>query len=357
MTRQTSRTHLLLIGALAGVVMFINASSSDNPLRAQDRDLFALLSAENPKLLRGLDLLSPAWGSLLVGDLQTLDLSGQDLRSLRLSKRSLKHVNLRGSHLDQATFQCVPMTNVDLSGAELRQSRFHYSDCSPRVNPLKLQLNGADLSSAVLQGGQLKDNKCQSTLVIEGNLNGAKFEGASLQCVRLINTAAVVPRFPSSPQYAGINFVNSDVSHLELNSGDFVFSNFYRAKLRRLSLDPATADLRFSTLADLQCPKELCVFQLEPDSSASSEAAAETRLSLNVRGSRLISNLALAQATNQWPALLCDQDSQWRRSPSDATTPLLELKGGVGFWIQKGGVPTCSGKRPSPSSAVPQTPN
>lgn len=339
MTPATGRIHVLLIALLGGVVLFINASSSDNPLRAQDRDLFALLRADHPDLLRGLELRSPAWGPLPLARLAAMDLSGLDLRALRISGTALRDVKLKGSHLEQAAFHCVPMQNVDLSGANLREAHFDYSHCGAS-QLLQAEWNGADLSQANLQGGVLKNGECESHLTLKGNLNGVKFEKATLQCIKLINTAATTPAFPSSPQYAGINFVQSDINHLGLIEGDFVFSDFYRAQLSHLAFAPRRADLRFSTLAELRCPRNSNGCEIKLDG----ERNPNPRLSLNVRGSQIISNLQLPNTTAAWPALLCDPASRFQAMGASSSA---EGKG-TGFWIVAGDGARCAPPQSQP---------
>lgn len=345
MTPHTARTHLLVMALMGGVVVFINTSSGDDPLRAQDRDLLTLLRTDHPNLLRGLDLRAPDWARLPVANLVALDLSGRDLRALRLSRRALKGVSLKGSHMEQAEFTCVAMNGVDLSGANLSQSRFDYTSCDKPME-LQLNLNGANLSQAVIKGGSNERGKCATKLTIKGNLNGASFEGATMQCVALQNTTAVTAPSPSSPQYAGINFGGSDLNHLALQSGNFVFSDFYQAQVRHLTLYPKTAHLRYSNLAQLRCQNQAmgCELSLKDGSAAApNQAAADQRLSLNVRGSQIISNLRPPASPSNWPALLCDPASGWRLAGSPATK--AKPPAGSGFWIldhQGKGTLTCS---------------
>lgn len=355
MTARSPRphVHLLAIALLGGVVLFINASSSDNPLRAQDRDLFTLMRADHPDLLRELDLRPPKWFDrwntkwqrLPLASLSALDLSGLDLRGLRLSYRPLQHVNLHGSHLEQAEFNCVPMKNVIFEGANLREAQFNYRFCKSAME-LKVNLNGADLSRADLHGGRSHKGSCEKPLTIKGNLNGAKFEGATLRCVRLISTSTMTASSPSSPEYAGISFVQSDVEDLELKEGNFVFSNFSYAKLHSLSLDPQVADLRFTTLAHLNCKKDSsgCALLLKPG-SGQDDGLVRQRLSLDVRGSQIRSNLQLPNEITQWPALLCDRSSRWY-ALQKKNAPSNNSANGASFWIMKKKQPTCFALNP-----------
>jgi hypothetical protein len=135
----------------------------------------------------------------------------------------------------------------------------------------------------------------------------------------------------SSPEYAGLQFGGARVAALKLESGDFNFSDFYRAHLRLLEFDPERVALRFTTLASLQGCERGCRLMESPPSQRFNGK----RLSLNVRDSTIISNLLLpaelppkpskpskqppgsAQGID-WPALMCNSNSVWRlSSPSN----------------------------------------
>lgn len=345
MTAEPTRApiHLLAMALLSSAVLFINADSSAPPLRTQDRDLFTFLRRDHPDLLRGLDLRPPAWHRFPQASLVAVDYSGLDLRGLRLSGRALQHVNLAGSHLETAEFTCVPMRNVSLSGAHLQGAHFDYNKCDSSQLTLTMDLNGADLTKAELRG-QKDGEKCKTPLEIRGNLNGARFQGATLDCVKLMNTSKALhsSSSPSQPRYAGINFTESKSKDLTLTKGDFVFSNFWKAKLDLLQYNPREADLRFSTLESLTCPQDGCRIQ------TTAQPADEDKLSLNLRGSQINSNLPLPSTTTGWPALLCNQESQWNKQtetvapkPQTSDSVPVDLDRSPGFWITKGNTSTC----------------
>lgn len=341
--RSTS-SHLLLIAGLSSVVVFINASGSERSLRLLDRDLYTVLRGDHPDLLRNLDL---SWAQLTpIYNLSAMNLAGEDLRGLRMHGNRLNNLDLSGSHLEQAEFKCVSMKEVVLSGANLKEARFDYSDCPNKT--LRIDLNGADLSSAMLIGGTPTPGRdsepaCNKKLTIEGNLNGARFNNATLQCIVLINrpkpTAGNGDATPdaahSRPEYSGINFVNSNVNALTFKEGDFRFSDFYRAKLKLLAFDPKKTLLAFSTLANLQCTDDSQFCRLMQIDSAGERPQPVSdqmpRLSLNLRGSSILSNLPLPVA-GQWPAYLCDKRTRWQAVAAD--TSLLPSKtitsGGMG---------------------------
>jgi Pentapeptide repeats (8 copies) len=148
--------HLSLLGGLGGIVLLVNVASSERPLRSLDRDLFSWLRSDHPDLLRNLDWSSPLWRPWL--NLKAMDLSGQDMRGLRMTGNTLRDLNLKGSHLENAELTCVTMHNVDLAGAHLHEAKFDYRNCSSSSQPasgnspkggpisaeMKVNLNGAD---------------------------------------------------------------------------------------------------------------------------------------------------------------------------------------------------------------------
>jgi len=333
-------SHLLLLAGLGCLVLYINARGSERYLRGLDRDLFSLIRADHPDQLRNLDLTHGLWPKL---HLSAMNLAGEDLRGLRMSGNRLTDLDLRGSHLEQAEFQCVSMNNVNLSGANLKEARFDYVNCPGNdTKVLGIDLNGADLSAAELDGRVFlpgnQEKSCKTKLKIKGNLNGAKFTGATFQCVTLINTSSHEnkvhipehssfdpPYTGSLPLYAGINFSQSKLNALTLASGDFRFSDFYQANLQQLRFNPPLASLSFSSLAYLQCPDEQpCMLTQvnDQDQEKASIPGAKVLdgLSINLRDSRIRSNLSLpsvtpsvtpSAASGRWPALLCNKNTIW----------------------------------------------
>jgi uncharacterized protein YjbI with pentapeptide repeats len=387
--------HALALVLIGAVTVFINASSAERPLRRYDAALRPLLQTDNPYLLTGMDLRPGSMGAAMpLGQIQGQDLSGMDLRKAIFSGRGLRGVRLRGSHLAQADFSCVPLealddnTRVDLSGADLRETRFDFSGCptplppgrtacpqemklpgntSPSCFTLEADLVGANLSGALLQGKPRASREamargesprvnpmvdpCERWLVIRGKLDGARFEQATLRCVALINRSAS-PKGAASPAaaaaaadgvrpaFAGIRFVQSDLDHLLLQGGNFLFSDFWKARVSHLMVNLSEANLRFSSLAQWDCPGKECVVQVIPAEEQAAAAAARGLLALNVSGSRIRSNLPLASRAEHWPALLCDDGTTWTPLPTDSTqTAAATLNCSGGRLVRPGPVP------------------
>lgn len=328
-------SHLLLLAGLGCLVLCINARGSEPSLRGLDRDLFSLIRADYPDQLRNLDLTRGLWPKL---HLSAMNLAGEDLRGLRMSGNRLSDLDLRGSHLEQAEFRCVSMDNVNLAGAKLNEVKFDYAECAGDGRAkLVIDLNGADLSAAELVGGELHlgnpQKTCKKMLMIKGNLNGAKFTEAMLQCVTLENASGdekgkrqqgnPIHSTPIPPLYAGINFIKTKVNALTLASGDFRFSDFYQANLQQLTFNPSLASLSFSSLADLQCPDaQPCMLSQVDKQDAKNVPGSRAKvldgLSLNLRDSRIRSNLSLPSASapsRGWPALLCNKKTSWSPYP------------------------------------------
>jgi uncharacterized protein YjbI with pentapeptide repeats len=356
MTAKRACGHTLVLVLISAVAIYINVRSGDRPLlRRFDTALLPLLQADNPYLLNGIDLRPEGMGAPLpLGQLLGQDLSGMDLRKASFSPRGLRSVNLRGSHLVQANFSCVPLRAVDLSGADLREARLDFSgNCSPPPTSecpkemtsapgeptscvtLEIDLVGANLSNAILLGEvktEKKDEPCKRWLVIKGYLDGARFNQAKLSCVALINESPTSPSF-RPPAYAGISFVSSQIDHLWILSGNFIFSDFYKARVNHLRLlRPINMGFRFSSFEQLRCPSKGCWLEAidsdtlndndTPKKSSKSKDhtdkdLTEVNLSLNVRGSRISSNLHLARKPKaseqwQWPALICNKKTVWK---------------------------------------------
>lgn len=351
MTTKRACGHALVLMLIGAVAININGSSADRPLlRRFDTALLPLLQADNPYLLNGMDLRPEGMGAPLpLGQLLGQDLSGMDLRKASFSPRGLRSVNLRGSHLVQANFSCVPLEKVDLSGADLRETRFDFSgNCSPPPTSkcpeemtslpgklpycvtLEVDLVGANLSNAILLGSvktETNNEPCERWLVIKGYLDGARFNQAKLRCVALINKSPTIDPY-RPPAYAGISFVSSQLEHLLILSGNFIFSDFYKARVNHLLLNQINMDFRFSSFVQLSCPSEGCWLQvINTDPPKKFVKSKEINLSLNVSGSPILSNLRLAPKPvaqsdqRQWPALICNKETLWKVWKSKESPP------------------------------------
>lgn len=386
---------LLLLSLLA---IFINGSSKEQPLRHYDDALLPLLKTNHPYLLKGMDLSYQGIGARwLPIRLEGQDLSGLDLRDVRLpSGPGLRRVSLRGAHLARADFSCVNLDEVDFAGADLSQTRFDYrpSNCknqdrtkavppagcpialisTPMTAPkpctrLRIDLTGANLKEALLQGDENSSGQCSHWLVIEGGMAGARFEGATLRCVVLRNQSKTaepsvfetmgntalgrqikpfLQRFQMkdaapSPQgsytanntaesYSGLSFQKSTLENVFLESGNFMFADFWKARLLKafvsLSRDTnqtGVTSLGYTSMAELDCPENGCKlwFITLPDEKGGSwttfiSKLMPSRLSLNVRNSHIISNLGPQRTFQEPPSpdvlpiLLCDHNTKWR---------------------------------------------
>lgn len=388
---------LTLIGTLA---IFINASSEERPLGRHSNALLPLLRDNHPYLLKGLDLNPEGIGldpRLLPISLQGQDLSGMDLREARFTPSRLEGIELQGAHLARADFSCVALKEVDFAGADLSEARFDFSECKeskptekcPEIGAsqvsqcsiIQVNLTGANLSRSLLQGKSLLQEQvnsgrveptestqfCDRWLVIQGNLEGANFSDATLRCVVLINemsgpssklTGAVqhADNGPTPPEYAGIKFVKSTLENVILLSGNFMFSDFWEARMVRMWVNLTSVDLRFTSLGKLNCPPSGCELWNSPQNnkflrgnfvfsdfwkvgivrmwvSMPSVALHSTfqakilcppngcelwlpplqnslsRLSLNVRGSHIRTDIRPRTSDEERPALLCDGET------------------------------------------------
>lgn len=343
--------HAVVLTLISTLAIFINASSPERPLGRQDSSLLPQIRDHRPYLLKGLDLSPEGIGArLLPIRLQDQDLSGMDLREARFPARGLRTIRLRGAHLARADFSCVALEQVDFSGADLSETLFDFSTCRQqqrtslcptigrqRLAPcsiLHVDLRGTDLSGALLQGKLAAKQAhgtanqppaspgpapfCDHWLVIKGHLDGARLTQATLRCVVLSNQDAP-QSVPASkpverasdqrnpPDYAGLSFVKSTLENVILDRGNFVFSDFWQAQIIRMIVNLPEVDLRYTSMADLRCPREDCELLVSDLPSAQ----VNPRLSLNVRGSRIRSNLVFSSSPTSWPALMCNSGTSW----------------------------------------------
>ena len=82
--------------------------------------------------------------------IESLDFSGQDLRSIDASNRKLVGLNAREALLRDADFRNSDLANADFSGANLSNAHFEKS------NLQRANFTGADLEGANLSGADLR---------------------------------------------------------------------------------------------------------------------------------------------------------------------------------------------------------
>lgn len=370
--------HAVVLTLFGTLAIFINASSPDRPLGRQANALLPMIRENRPYLLKGLDLSPEGIGArLLPIRLQGQDLAGMDLREARFPSRGLRNIRLRGAHLARADFSCVALENVDFSGADLGNTLFDYSNCNhwqqthlcpqidgERLAPcsiIQVDLKGTDLSGSLLQGRMNSKGShttpgpgqfCDHWLVINGDLQGARLKQATLRCVVLNNHTSPQPASPSQsspPAYAGISFVSSTLENVILNRGNFVFSDFWQARVVRMLVNLPFVDLLYSSMADLRCPPEGC--ELWVPAPASHKI--DSRLSINVRGSRIRSNLVLGSSSSSWPALMCDGSTSWKpmgekgaEAASTVTPPSIRCEPSSGLLVLEPTVPAAPTSNP-----------
>ena len=102
-------------------------------------------------------------------NLNKLDLSGRDLKGIRIYVLDAKQVNLQGAILDQADMHGCNFTQANLAGASCKSVHF-------RAAPMaSADLSGADFTKARLRGVNLKKANCTG-----GNFTEADFTGSDL---------------------------------------------------------------------------------------------------------------------------------------------------------------------------------
>lgn len=99
-------------------------------------------------------------------DLSGHDLSERDLNSIRLDRAVLRGTDLRNANLERASLRWVDLSETKLGGASLRDADLRGVTLGRR--PGKIDLDGADLRGATLEGSDLS----------QATLDGADLRGA-----------------------------------------------------------------------------------------------------------------------------------------------------------------------------------
>ncbi len=110
--------------------------------------------------------------------LQSLHLSGANLRRVNLESRYLEEIELRGGDFYGAHFSAANLAGADLRDAVLQATRLDIA------NLTGARLDGADLSHAILSRARLIDASLRGADLTEAVLSGAKLSGANLRRVR-----------------------------------------------------------------------------------------------------------------------------------------------------------------------------
>ena len=111
------------------------------------------------------------------------DLSGAQLRGLRIERANLRHVklgraDLRGTYLFRADLRKADLSFTRLSGATLACSKLSASFISADLSSAKMA--HADLSTAVLDDADLTNSELYGADLSDARLYGTKLSGADL---------------------------------------------------------------------------------------------------------------------------------------------------------------------------------
>jgi len=110
--------------------------------------------------------------------LQSLHLSGANLRRVNLASRYLEGIELRGADFYGAHFSAANMTGADLRDAVLHGTRLDIA------NLTEARLDGADMSKSVLSRARLIDASLRGVDLTEAVLAGTDLSGANLRRAR-----------------------------------------------------------------------------------------------------------------------------------------------------------------------------
>ncbi len=110
--------------------------------------------------------------------LQSLHLSGANLRRVNLESRYLEGIELRGADFYGAHFSAANLAGADLRDAVLQATRLDI------VNLTEARLDGADMSQAILSRARLIDASLRGVDLTEAVLAGTDLSGANLRRAR-----------------------------------------------------------------------------------------------------------------------------------------------------------------------------
>ncbi len=110
--------------------------------------------------------------------LQSLHLSGANLRRVNLESRYLEGIELRGADFYGAHFSAANLAGADLRDAVLQATRMDI------VNLSAARLDGADMSQAILSRARLMDASLRGVDLTDAVLAGTNLSGANLRRAR-----------------------------------------------------------------------------------------------------------------------------------------------------------------------------
>ena len=125
--------------------------------------------------------------------LQSLHLSGANLRRVNLASRYLEGIELRGADFYGAHFSAANLAGADLRDAVLHGTRMDIA------NLTEARLDGADLSKAVLSRARLIDASLRGVDLTEAVLAGTNLSGANLRRAQGL-TAAQLAEACATPE-------------------------------------------------------------------------------------------------------------------------------------------------------------
>ena len=147
--------------------------------------------------------------------LQSLHLSGANLRYMKMESRFLEGIDLRGADVFGSHFSAANLSGADLRDANLRRTRLDVSDLVSarmddavlveavvsRARMMEASLRNADLSGAILAGVDLTGADLHRAKLVGTDLTGADLTGVSgLKAAQLAEACADAGRPPTLPE-------------------------------------------------------------------------------------------------------------------------------------------------------------
>ncbi len=172
-------------------------------------------------------------------NLRNANLQEIDFREANLSEADLRNVNLQKAEMVESNLWGANLRNANLSGASLKKANLKWADL--KGSQLEgTNLDGADLSYAKLSTADLSEVKLQYA-----TLNGASLNEVNLEGVKLFATVF------SKANLQGSNLKKTDLRWADLSEANLKKTNLSKANLRRANLshaDLSGADLSGANL-------------------------------------------------------------------------------------------------------------
>lgn len=181
--------------------------------------------SERSAVVAALDSLDLSGVDLRFAGLQDSFLVGADVQASDLRDALLQRANLEGARLDRADMEAA-----DLEGAHLEEVSFEGATLD-RAILVGAKMTGANFIEARLEGAHLLDSELAGALLIEAKMDGANLARANLEGANLMEVTLV-----------RANLWDANLDRVDLWEGDLRDANLWRASLSGADLGKANLE-------------------------------------------------------------------------------------------------------------------